>query len=206
MKRRIDQQNNHKVISNQQKIIKEIKNANKLNLLLPNYSLSTLREFVIIDNHYLNVVQTLLPHLDYFIVDTVQQAQQITQYLNNKKIGRMTMLIKEYINNACQDIKIVENVPKQTLLIINVIKSNDQNIKNVLMWVLGSTLVTQKLDIAMKVAYYDEKKYRVITMSGEFIDVSGTMTKLSLKNGADKEDQEFLLKKYETLKKMQVSL
>jgi len=74
------------------------------------------------------------------------------------------------------------------------------------MWVLGSTLVTQKLDIAMKVAYYDEKKYRVITMSGEFIDVSGTMTKLSLKNGADKEDQEFLLKKYETLKKMQVSL
>lgn len=41
----------------------------------------------------------------------------------------------------------------------------------------------------MKVGYYDEKKYRVITTSGEFIDSSGTITKLSLKSGQDKEDQ-----------------
>lgn len=36
----------------------------------------------------------------------------------------------------------------------------------------------------MKVAYYDDKKYRVITTNGQFIDSSGTMTKLSLKNGS----------------------
>lgn len=38
----------------------------------------------------------------------------------------------------------------------------------------------------MKVAYYDQKKYRVITTNGEFIDTSGTMTKLPLKNGKEK--------------------
>lgn len=63
------------------------------------------------------------------------------------------------------------------------------------MWSLGYTLVTSKLDTAMKVAYYDEKRYRVITINGEFIDSSGTMTKLPLKNGRDREDQEFLMKK-----------
>lgn len=40
----------------------------------------------------------------------------------------------------------------------------------------------------MKVAFYDERRFRVITTNGEFIDSSGTITKLSLKNGRDKED------------------
>lgn len=35
----------------------------------------------------------------------------------------------------------------------------------------------------MKVAYYDEKTYRVITTCGELIDLSGTITKLPLKRG-----------------------
>jgi chromosome segregation ATPase len=74
------------------------------------------------------------------------------------------------------------------------------------MWSLGNTLVTSKLDTAMKVAYYDEKRYRVITTSGEFIDSSGTMTKLPLKNGRDKEDQEFLMKKEATIKRVIASL
>lgn len=67
---------------------------------------------------------------------------------------------------------------------MNVCKCTNQEIKNILIWALGNTLVTNKLDIAMKVAYYDEKKYRVITTNGQFIDSSGTMTKLSLKNGS----------------------
>ena len=62
-------------------------------------------------------------------------------------------------------------------------KCTDQETKGILMWSLGSTLVTAKLETAMKVAYYDEKRYRVITTNGEFIDSSGTMTKLPLKNG-----------------------
>lgn len=34
----------------------------------------------------------------------------------------------------------------------------------------------------MKVAYYNSTHYRVITKNGEFIDLSGAMTKLPISN------------------------
>lgn len=58
----------------------------------------------------------------------------------------------------------------------------------------------------MKVAYYDERPHRVITTNGEFIDTSGTITKLPLKNGAKREDEEYLMKKQATVKRTLSSL
>lgn len=58
----------------------------------------------------------------------------------------------------------------------------------------------------MKVAYYDEKRYRVITTNGEFIDTSGTITKLPLKNAHQRSDQEMIQKKQATVKRFVASL
>ena len=73
--------------------------------------------------------------------------------------------------------------------------------RDILKWAVGATLVTPSLETAMRVAYYDQQRYRVITTQGEFIDSSGTITKLSLKQARDKEDGEFLLKKAEALRR-----
>ena len=43
-------------------------------------------------------------------------------------------------------------------------------------------MVTDELETAMKVAYEDPRHFRVITTKGEFIDSSGTITKLALKS------------------------
>ena len=106
----------------------------------------------------------------------------------------MTFLITELINQSAQDISIVSSPPSQTKLIIDLIQCSDSDARNILKWALGNTLVTNELDVAMKVAYYDERKYRVITTKGEFIDSSGTMTRLPLKNVAT-EDQSFIKQK-----------
>ena len=47
-------------------------------------------------------------------------------------------------------------------------------------WSVGNTLLADTLDDAMKVAYYDTPHYRVITKTGEFIDMSGAMTKIPI--------------------------
>jgi len=121
-------------------------------------------------------------------VETCAQARVIADYLREKKIGRMTFLIKELINQSSRDISLVCSAPSQTKLIIDLIKSSDSETRNILIWALGNTLVTSDLEIAMKVAYYDDRKFRVITTKGEFIDSSGTITKLSLKSSGG-EDQ-----------------
>ncbi len=49
---------------------------------------------LIIDTAYADVVETILPHLDYFIVDTLVQAREVLDFLNKRKLGRMTLLIR----------------------------------------------------------------------------------------------------------------
>ena len=56
----------------------------------------------------------------------------------------------------------------------------------------------------MKVAYYDDKKFRVITTKGEFIDSSGTITQLTLKNAS--EDQNYLQQRLDTMRRLSASL
>lgn len=118
----------------------------------------------------------------------------------------MTLLIKESIREATLDLKEPTSCPKDTKLLYEVCKCTDQETKRILIWSLGNTLVTSKLETAMKVAYYDQKRYRVITTNGEFIDSSGTITKLPLKNGKDKEDSDLLQKKKATIKRVLASL
>jgi len=56
--------------------------------------------------------------LDYFIVDNVKQAKEVSEYLNKKQIGRMTFLIKELINQTVKDITILQKAPNQTKLML----------------------------------------------------------------------------------------
>ncbi len=105
----------------------------------------TLRELVVLNPVYQEVIETMLPHLDYFIVDNYEQAKAIADYLKKKQIGRMTFLIKELINQAVKDVNVDGNCPPQTKLIVDLIKCTDSDVKNILIWALGSTLVTNEL-------------------------------------------------------------
>lgn len=67
----------------------------------------------------------------------------------------MTFLIKELINVAVKDINIVHNCPQNTKVIVELIKTTDNEARNILIWALGNTLVANDLETAMKVAYYD---------------------------------------------------
>lgn len=65
-----------------------------MRLLLPEAPLITLRELLIIDAAYADVVETILPHLDFFIVENLSQAKEVLDFLNKRKLGRMTLLIR----------------------------------------------------------------------------------------------------------------
>ena len=91
---------------------------------------------------YRDVIETILPQLDYIIVDTSGQAKSISEYLKQKKIGRMTFLIKELISQSAKDISMVSNVPPQTKLVVDLISCADSGSKDIVIWALGNTLVT----------------------------------------------------------------
>jgi chromosome segregation ATPase len=80
---------------------------------------------LIIDAAYADVVETILPHLDYFIVETLSQAREVLDFLNKRKLGRMTLLIRESIREATRDIKPATSCPKDTKLLYEVCKCTD---------------------------------------------------------------------------------
>lgn len=94
MERQLSEKPNEKVMSAQEKLINEIRSANKLKLICADTTLVTLRELVMIEPAYADVVETILPHLDYFIVETLPQAREVLEFLNKRKLGRATLLIR----------------------------------------------------------------------------------------------------------------
>jgi hypothetical protein len=47
----------------------------------------------------------------------------------------------------------------------------------------------------MKAAYYDERHFQIVTTAGEYIDSSGTITKLLLKSSAGKNQEQIQAKR-----------
>ena len=128
-------------VSPQEKVIKEVKGANKLQALCPEITLKTLREVVVLSPTYRDVIETILPQLDYIVVDTFGQARAISEYLKQKKIGRMTFLIKELIRQSKKD-SLALSAPPQTKLAVDLISCSDSDSRDIVVWALGSTLVT----------------------------------------------------------------
>ena len=69
-------------------------------------------------------------------------------------------------------------MPKSCVRIFDLAKPIDKEYEKIWYWSVGNTLIADTLENAMKVAYYSNPHYRVITKNGEFIDLSGSMTKL----------------------------
>ena len=55
------------------------------------------------------------------------------------------------------------------------IQPNDPKFDNAFYFALRDTLVCEKMDVAMHTAYNLEKRYRVVTVDGELIELSGTI-------------------------------
>lgn len=63
--------------------------------------------------------------------------------------------------------------------------------RNVLYWSIQDTLVTEDLQQAVEIAY-GSRRYRVVTLKGDFIDISGTMTSAPPAKSIGTEDLESL--------------
>jgi len=108
-------------------------------------------------------------------VDTVTTAQTCIKYLRQHDIGRATFIPLEkqqrFLSRCRQKIKTPENVYR----LFDLIKVEDERVLPAFYYGLQDTLVTQDLDQATRIAY-GRTRYRVVTLKGELIELSGTMS------------------------------
>ncbi|KAG5323636.1 SMC4 protein, partial [Pseudoatta argentina] len=128
-----------------------------------------------IDAKYDVAVSTACGSLDDIVVDTVTTAQACITYLRQHNIGRATFIALEkqqrFQSKINQSIQTPENVHR----LFDLIKVEDKRVLPAFYYGLQDTLVAQDLDQATRIAY-GSIRYRVVTLKGELIELSGTMS------------------------------
>uniref|UniRef100_A0A8C4TXZ9 Structural maintenance of chromosomes protein n=1 Tax=Falco tinnunculus TaxID=100819 RepID=A0A8C4TXZ9_FALTI len=113
--------------------------------------------------------------LDDIVVDTIDTAQKCVDFLKAGKIGIATFIALDKMavwEKASEKIPTPENIPR----LFDLVKVEDKKIRLAFYFALRDTLVANNLEDATRVAFGKDKRWRVVTMQGQVIEQSGTMT------------------------------
>ena len=132
-----------------------------------------------VDAKYDVAVSTACPGLSHIVVETVADAQNCVQYLKKLELGRATFLILEKQRALQQRMQssLQVNPPQNAQRLLDLIKmKNPEQHKVAFYFALRDTVVAQTLEQAQKIAYGQKQRWRVVTLQGQVIEVSGTMS------------------------------
>lgn len=107
------------------------------------------------------------------VVDTVAQGQACINHLRAQNVGRASFMVLEKLSSEHihQRIQTPENVPR----LYDLIKPKDPKFLPAFYKAVGNTLVADDLEQANRIAF-GAKRWRVVTLAGQLIDSSGTMS------------------------------
>jgi structural maintenance of chromosome 4 len=125
-----------------------------------------------IDQNYDVAISTACGALDNFVTDTVEGGQQCIEYLRKTNLGRGNFMCLDKLGSKdLSPIETPENVPR----LFDLIKATDERFRPAFYHSLQNTLVATDLAQANRIAY-GAKRWRVVTLDGQLIDKSGTMS------------------------------
>ena len=125
-----------------------------------------------IDQKYDVAISTACGALDNFVTDTVDGGQQCIEYLRKTNLGRGNFMCLDKLGDKVMEpIETPENVPR----LFDLIKAKDEKFRPAFYHSLQNTLVAKDLAQANRIAY-GAKRWRVVTLDGQLIDKSGTMS------------------------------
>lgn len=124
-----------------------------------------------IDQKYDVAVSTACSALDNFVTDSVESGQQCIEYLRKNNLGRGNFICLDKLKTRdMSPIQTPEDAPR----LFDLVKTTDK-FRPAFYHAMQDTLVANDLAQANRIAY-GAKRWRVVTLVGELIDKSGTMS------------------------------
>lgn len=125
-----------------------------------------------IDKKYDVAISTACPSLDNFVTDTVEAGQQCIEYLRKTNLGRANFICLDRLRTRdMSPIQTPEDAPR----LFDLVKPKEDRFRPAFYHALQDTLVADDLAQANRIAY-GARRWRVVTLDGELIDKSGTMS------------------------------
>ncbi|NXW27362.1 SMC4 protein, partial [Phaetusa simplex] len=128
-----------------------------------------------IDEKYDVAISSCCGALDNIVVDTIDTAQECVNFLKASGIGVATFIALDKMavwEKKMQKIPTPQNTPR----LFDLVKVEDEKVRLAFYFALRDTLVTNNLEEATRVAFQKDKRWRVVTLQGQIIEQSGTMT------------------------------
>ena len=131
-----------------------------------------------IDKKYDVAVSTACAALDYIVVETTADAQACVAHLRSNNLGVATFLILEKqrsLEGKMREAK-KTSAPASAPRLIDLIKPAEPRLEVAFYYGVRDTAVADDLDAASKIAYGGNVRRRVVTLQGQLIETSGTMS------------------------------
>ena len=129
-----------------------------------------------IDEKYDVAISTACGPLDYIVVDNMDTAVHCVEFLKVNDIGSTTFIgldkMEIWRKQATTKISTPENVPR----LVDLVRPKDAKFLTAFYFGLKDTLVADNLDQATRIGLQGQTRYRVVTETGQLIDISGTMS------------------------------
>jgi structural maintenance of chromosome 4 len=126
----------------------------------------------VIDDKYDVAVTTACGALNNLVVDTVEQGQACIEHLRKGNVGRASFMVLEKL--PPRDLGRIET-PENVHRLFDLIKPKDPRFATAFYKGLYNTLVADDMTQAQRIGY-GKKRWRVVTLAGQLIDPSGTMS------------------------------
>uniref|UniRef100_A0A4W6C1H7 Structural maintenance of chromosomes protein n=1 Tax=Lates calcarifer TaxID=8187 RepID=A0A4W6C1H7_LATCA len=128
-----------------------------------------------IDEKYDVAISSSCGALDNIVVDTIDTAQRCVTFLKEQNIGVATFIgldkMKVWEKNMAP-IRTPEDSPR----LFDMVRVKDVSVRPAFYFALRDTLVAQDMEQATRMAFQKDKRWRVVTLKGQIIEMAGTMT------------------------------
>lgn len=128
-----------------------------------------------IDEKYDVAISSSCGALDNIVVDTIDTAQKCVMFLKEQNIGFATFIgldkMKVWEKNMAP-IRTPEDSPR----LFDMVRVKDESVRPAFYFALRDTLVAQDMEQATRMAFQKDKRWRVVTLKGQIIEMAGTMT------------------------------
>ena len=129
---------------------------------------------------------SLMSSVSHIVCDNEEDAKEAVRYLKNNNLGRATFLPISVIKPRSVDSESYETIKSMNGFVD--IASNlvryDTKYRNIVLSLLGTIVVVDNIDNANLISKKLKNRYKVVTMTGEVVNIGGSITGGSLKKSS----------------------
>ena len=140
---------------------------------------NTISNLIEIDDAYSLALSVALGGAkDYVVVDEPKDAKEAIKYLKENNLGRVTFFPISVIKERYIERDILEQLKSEQgyIGIFSNLTDYNQKYENIIKNQLGSVILVDQLDTANRIRNIVNNRYKIVTLTGEVINVGGSIT------------------------------